>query len=101
LRAARDRGIPIAIGNDNMVGLVDMDIFHLVDAGFTPLQAIYAATGGGAKALGIDQEVGTLQKGKFADIISIKGNPDKNIYDLEKVNFIMVGGASYAGLTFR
>jgi imidazolonepropionase-like amidohydrolase len=101
LRAARDRGVPIAVGNDNMVGLLHIDIFHLVDAGFTPAEAIRAATGTGAKALGIDQDVGTLAKGKFADIISIKGKPDQNIYDLEKVNFIMVGGRNYTGLTFR
>jgi imidazolonepropionase-like amidohydrolase len=101
LRAARDRGIPIAVGTDNMQGLLHIDIYHLVDAGFTPIQAISAATGMGAKALGIDQEVGTLQKGKFADIISVKGRPDQNIFDLEKVNFVMVGGRNFTGLSFR
>jgi len=101
LRAARDRGIPIAVGTDNMQGLLHIDIYHLVDAGFTPIQAISAATGTGAKALGIDQEVGTLQKGKFADIISVKGRPDQNIYDLEKVHFVMVGGRDFTGLSFR
>ncbi len=101
LRAARDRNIPIAVGNDNMVGMLHFDIYHLVEAGFTPGQAIFAATGGGAKALGIEDEVGTIEKGKFADIISIKGRPDQNIQDLEKVNFIMVGGREYTGLTFR
>lgn len=101
LRAARDRGIPIAVGTDNMQGLLDIDIFHLVDAGFTPVQAISAATGTGAKALGIDQEVGTLKPGKYADIISVRGRPDINIYDLEKINLIMVGGRNYSGLSFR
>jgi imidazolonepropionase-like amidohydrolase len=101
LRTARDRGIPIAVGNDNMVGLLNFDIYHLVDAGFTPMQALYAATGGGAKALAIDKDVGTLEKGKFADIISVHGRPDQNIQDLEKINFIMVGGRNYTGLTFR
>ncbi|HZQ92509.1 MAG TPA: amidohydrolase family protein [Terriglobales bacterium] len=101
LRTARDRGIPIAVGTDNMQGLLHIDIYHLVDAGFTPIQAISAATGTGAKALGIDQEVGTLEKGKFADIISVRGRPDQNIYDLEKVNFVMVGGRNFTGLSFR
>jgi imidazolonepropionase-like amidohydrolase len=101
LRAARDAGIPIAVGTDNMQGLLNIDIDHLVDAGFTPLQAITAATGVGAKALGIDQEVGTLEKGKYADIISVKGNPDQNIRDLDKVHFIMVGGKDFTGLSFR
>jgi imidazolonepropionase-like amidohydrolase len=101
LKAARDRGIPIAVGTDNMQGLLHIDIFHLVDAGFTPVEAISAATGTGAKALGIDQDVGTLQKGKFADIISVKGKPDQNIYDLEKINLVMVGGKNFTGLSFR
>jgi imidazolonepropionase-like amidohydrolase len=101
LRAARDRKIPIAVGNDNMVALLHMNIYHLVDAGFTPAEALHAATGGGARALGIDQDVGTLEKGKFADIISVKGRPDRDIYDLERVNFLMVGGTVYSGLSFR
>ena len=101
LRAARDRGIPIAVGTDNMQGLLHLDIYYLVDAGFTPLQAISAATGTGAKALGLDDEVGTLTKGKFADIISVKGRPDQTITDLEKINFVMVGGKNFTGLSFR
>jgi imidazolonepropionase-like amidohydrolase len=101
LRAARERGIPIAVGTDNMQGLLHLDIYYLVDAGFTPLQAISAATGTGAKALGIDDEVGTLQKGKFADIISVRGRPDQTITDLEKINFVMVGGKNFTGLSFR
>jgi imidazolonepropionase-like amidohydrolase len=101
LRAARDRGIPIAVGTDNMQGLLQVDIEYLVTAGFTPLEAISAATGTGAKALGIDREVGTLQEGKFADIISVRGKPDQNIQDLTQVNFVMVGGQIFSGMSFR
>jgi imidazolonepropionase-like amidohydrolase len=101
LRAARDRGIPIAVGTDNMQGLLHVDIEYLVTAGFTPLEAISAATGTGAKALGIDREVGTLQEGKFADIISVRGKPDQNIQDLTQVNFVMVGGHIFSGMSFR
>jgi imidazolonepropionase-like amidohydrolase len=84
-----------------MQGLLEIDIEYLVDAGFTPLEAVSAATGTGARALGIDQEVGTLEKGKFADIISVRGKPDVDIHDLTKVNFIMVGGQVFSGLSFR
>jgi imidazolonepropionase-like amidohydrolase len=101
LQMARDRGIPIAVGTDNMQGLLNIDIDHLVDAGFTPLQAISAATGIGAKALGLEAEVGTLEKDKFADIISVKGRPDQNIRDLDKVHFVMVGGRDFTRLSFR
>lgn len=101
LRMARDKGVPIAVGTDNMQGLLDIEIEHLVRAGFTPLEAISAATGQGAKVLGIEDEVGTLEKGKFADIISIRGKPDQNIQDLRKVEFIMVSGKIYSNLSFR
>lgn len=101
LGMARDKGIPIAVGTDNIQGLLIFDIEHLVNSGFTPLQAISAATGTSAKALGIENEVGTLEKGKYADIISVEGRPDQNIRDLDKVNFIMVGGKNYSGLSFR
>lgn len=101
LKLAKEKGIPIAVGTDNMQGLLDLEVEHLVNAGFTPLEAIGAATGTGAKALGIEKEVGTLEKGKFADIISIRGEPDKNIRDLSKVDFVMVDGKIYSGISFR
>jgi imidazolonepropionase-like amidohydrolase len=101
LKMAKSKGIPIGVGTDDMHGLLDIEIEHLVSAGFTPLEAIGAATGTGARVLGIDKEVGTLETEKYADIISIRGRPDENIRDLGKVNFIMVGGKIYSGLSFR
>jgi imidazolonepropionase-like amidohydrolase len=101
LKAAKDRGIPIAVGTDNMQALLHLEIEHLVAAGFTPLEAISAATGTGARALGIGDEVGTLEKGKYADIIAVRGRPDENIRDLAKVTFVMVGGRTFTGLTYR
>jgi len=101
LKLAKEKGVPIAVGTDNMQGLLDLDIENLVNAGFTPLQAIDAATGTAAKVLGIDKEVGTLEKGRYADVISIGGRPDENIRDLSKVKFVMVGGKIYSGLSFR
>jgi imidazolonepropionase-like amidohydrolase len=101
LKLAKDKGVPIGVGTDDMHGLLDLEIEHLVNAGFTPLEAITAATGITAKVLAIDNDVGTLQTGKYADIISIRGRPDENIRDLGKVDFVMVGGRSYSGLSFR
>jgi imidazolonepropionase-like amidohydrolase len=101
LKLAKDKGIPIGVGTDDFHGLLDLEIEHLVNAGFSPLEAIVAATGMGAKVLGIDKDVGTLEAGKYADIISIRGRPDENIRDLSKVDFVMVGGKIYSGLSFR
>ena len=67
----------------------------LVEAGFTPLEAIHIATENGAKYLEIDGEVGTIAPGKAADLILVKGAPDKNIMDIEKVDTVFKDGIGY------
>lgn len=101
LRMANDRGVKVGVGTDSMHGLLALEMENLVKSGLTPLQAITAATGVNAKIVGIDQEVGTLEKGKLADIISIQGKPDQDLRNLGKVNFLMVGGKIYSDLSFR
>jgi len=101
LRRAKQKGVRVGIGTDSMHGLMALEMENLVNAGFTPLEAITAATGINAKIVGIDEEVGTIEAGKYADIISIDGRPDENIRDLEKISFLMVGGRIYDNLSFR
>lgn len=101
LRRAKQKGVRVGIGTDSMHGLMVLEMENLVNAGFTPLEAITAATGINAKIVGIDEEVGTIEAGKYADIISIDGRPDENIRDLEKISFLMVGGRIYDNLSFR
>ncbi len=91
----------MGIGTDSMHGLMALEMENLVNAGFTPLEAITAATGINAMIVGIDEEVGTIEAGKYADIISIDGRPDENIRDLGKISLLMVGGRIYDGLSFR
>jgi imidazolonepropionase-like amidohydrolase len=67
----------------------------LVEAGFTPLEAIHIASENGAKYLEIDNEVGTIAPGKAADLILVKGAPDKNIMDIEKVDTVFKDGVGY------
>ncbi len=101
LKMARDKGVMVAVGTDSMHGLMALEMSNLVDAGFTPLEAIAAATGVAARVLGIDDEVGTIQKGRFADIIAIAGKPDQNIADMAEPRFVMVGGKDFSSLSFR
>lgn len=67
----------------------------LVEAGFTPLQAIQIATQNGAKYLGQDDRIGTLDAGKQADIVLIKGDPSQNIEDIENVETVFKAGVGY------
>jgi hypothetical protein len=67
----------------------------LVEAGFTPLEAIHIATSNGAEFLGELDKIGTLAAGKRADIVVLQGDPSTNIKDLEKVEIVFKDGVGY------
>jgi imidazolonepropionase-like amidohydrolase len=67
----------------------------LVDAGFTPLEAIHIATANGAQYLGESDHIGTIAAGKQADLVVIKGDPSKNIDDIENVEIVFKDGIGY------
>jgi len=67
----------------------------LVEAGFTPLEAIQIATENGAIYLGQQDRIGTLAPGKQADLVLIKGDPSKNIEDIENVETVFKAGVGY------
>lgn len=101
LRRSKEKGVKVGIGTDSMHGYMPLEMENLVAAGFTPLEAITAATGLNAEIVGIEDEVGTVAAGRFADIIAIDGRPDENIRDMGNVAFIMVGGRDQSALSFR
>jgi hypothetical protein len=67
----------------------------LVDAGFTPLDAIHIATENGANFLGAGDKIGTLKPGKQADLIVVRGKPDQQISDIENVETVFKEGVGY------
>jgi hypothetical protein len=67
----------------------------LVEAGFTPLEAIHIATSNGAEFLGQLDRIGTLAPGKLADLVVIHGDPSANINDIEKVETVFKDGIGY------
>ena len=67
----------------------------LVEAGFTPEEAIHIATENGAQWLGEDSRVGTIAAGKAADLVVVDGNPAKSIADVEKVEIVFKDGVGY------
>jgi imidazolonepropionase-like amidohydrolase len=67
----------------------------LVEAGFTPLEAIHIATANGAQYLGDSEHIGTIATGKQADLVVIKGDPSKNISDVENVDIVFKDGIGY------
>jgi len=68
----------------------------LVEAGFTPEEAIHIATENGAVWLGEREHLGTIAPGKAADIVVVNGNPSKDIHDVEKVEIVFKDGVGYS-----
>lgn len=64
----------------------------LVESGFTPLEVIHAATGTAAGFLYREQDLGTLQPGRFADLVVLSGDPIRNIAEIRTVQRVMAGG---------
>ncbi|HEV7425224.1 MAG TPA: amidohydrolase family protein [Thermoanaerobaculia bacterium] len=86
---------PVGIGG-NIPGFGDQrQIELLVDAGFTPLEAIRIATLNGAVFLGRENEIGSIAVGKHADLVVIKGDPSTRIADIENVEIVFKDGVGY------
>jgi imidazolonepropionase-like amidohydrolase len=91
-------GVKIVFGTDAGVfphGLNARQFTYMVKYGLSPMQAIQTATINAADLLGWKSKVGSITKGKFADIIAVEGNPLDNISILEQVQFVMKGGVVY------
>ena len=67
----------------------------LVDAGFTPVEAIHIATQNGAKFLGESESIGSIAAGKAADLVVLSGNPAQNIEDIENVQIVFKDGIGF------
>jgi imidazolonepropionase-like amidohydrolase len=87
--------LKIAYGVDDDVDFVSKEFGALVSGGMTPLDALRAATLNGAELLGRSSEIGTLEPGKFADIVAVDGDPLADITVMERVVFVMKGGEVY------
>ena len=95
LSHAFQSGVKIAFGTDAAVyphGLNAREFGKMVDMGLPSLESIEAATVNAADLLGWSDRVGTLEPGKFADIIAVDGDPVANVHVLENVQFVMKGG---------
>ncbi len=94
LALAIKKGVKVALGTDN-VGFPPTfparEFAELVKLGMTPMQAIQAGTKVNAEMLG-QVDMGTLEAGKLADLIAVKGDPLTDITELQRVKFVMIGG---------
>jgi imidazolonepropionase-like amidohydrolase len=96
LRRALAGGVKIAFGTDAGVyphGENAREFAYMVEAGMSPMAAIEAATTSAAEVLGLEHEIGSLEVGKRADLIATKRNPLVDVTELQRVVWVMHGGA--------
>ena len=95
--AMHKAGVTIVAGTDQTVPghSLHRELELYVQAGFTPMEAIQAATIIPAKAMHVDAEVGTIAAGKRADLLMVDGNPLTNFADLRKVVLVVSNGRRY------
>lgn len=89
------RGVKIAFGTDAGPfphGTQAKEFEFMTRFGMSSMQAIQAATIGGAELMGWQDRVGSIEKGKYADLIAVSGDPLADITELERVKFVMKGG---------
>jgi imidazolonepropionase-like amidohydrolase len=95
---AHKAGVKIAFGTDAGVfnhGENGKEFGYMVEVGMKPMDAIKSATMESAKLLRIENQLGSIEKGKLADIVAVDENPLENIKTMENVTFVMKGGVVY------
>jgi imidazolonepropionase-like amidohydrolase len=98
LKHAFESGVKVAFGTDAAVyphGLNAHEFAVYVQQGMTPIQAIQTATVNAADLLGWSDRIGTVEPGKFADMVAVNGDPTKDVTLLENPAFVMKGGVVY------
>tara|TARA_R110000868_G_scaffold225999_2_gene478334 strand:+ start:2116 stop:3411 length:1296 start_codon:yes stop_codon:yes gene_type:complete len=97
-RRAHEGGVMIAFGTDSGVsrhGINAREFELLVEAGLTPMEAITTATVNAAAHLQMSDDIGTIEPGKYADIIAVASSPLDDVAALMSVGFVMQGGTVY------
>jgi len=95
--ALHKAGIPVVVGTDQTVPghsvYREMELY--VEAGFTPMEALQAATIVSARAMKLDMETGTIEPGKRADLVILGANPLENIRNIRRTESVIQGGVVY------
>ena len=106
LKILSDAGVPIAMGTDSGAGgdpgrwqgyFEHVEMEMMAKAGMTPMQVIVAATGGAARVIEVDPQVGTIEPGKRADLLVLNANPLDDIRNTRQIHSVWLSGQRLAG----
>jgi adenine deaminase len=89
-----DAGVKVNMGAHGQIQGIGAhwEIWMLVQGGMTPHEALIAATWNGAHYIGLEDQLGSLEKGKLADLIVLDKNPLENIQNTESISWVMING---------
>jgi len=98
-----EAGVPVSIGGHGQrEGLAShWEMWSFARGGMSPLQALMTATTEPARHLGFDKDLGTLEKGKLADLVVLSDNPLDDIRHTDNVDHVMIGGRLYEASTMN
>lgn len=98
LKTVEDSGVPVVMGTDTgppfrFQGYFEhQELVYMVEAGLTPMQALVSATGTAARLLHAQDQIGTLETGKWADLLVLSGNPLDDIRNTQKIASVWIAG---------
>jgi imidazolonepropionase-like amidohydrolase/Tol biopolymer transport system component len=97
----QDQGVEVQLGaHGQREGLgAHWELWMFVQGGMTPMEALRAATIDGARYLGMDKDVGSIEPGKLADVVVLDANPLDDIYNSDDVRWVVLNGRVYDGKT--
>jgi imidazolonepropionase-like amidohydrolase/Tol biopolymer transport system component len=103
VKALLDTGVPVQLGaHGQLQGLgAHWELWMFAQGGMTPLEALRAGTLGGARYLGLDKDLGSLEPGKLADLVVLDRNPLENIRNSDSVRDVMLNGRLYDAATMN
>lgn len=103
VKQLHDASVPIQLGaHGQREGLgAHWELWMFEQGGMTPLEAIRVGTLGGARYLGMDRDLGTLEVGKLADLVVLERNPLEHLRSSENVRYVMVNGRLYDAATMN
>ena len=90
-------GVKVCLATDSTHATLWREVGLLVKLGISPAEALLTVTKNSAELLGLADKVGTLEPGKYADIISLRGDPLVDISAMRRVNLVMKAGKEYRG----
>ena len=102
-KSLTDKGVKVCIGaHGQLQGLAaHWEMWMLAQGGMTPMEVLRSATLNGAEYLGLDQDLGSLEKGKLADLAILASNPLENIRNTDSVEMVMINGRLFESKTMN